>query len=91
MLAKMTWVIRDSIRVSAKHSVDLQTARRLVGPNKIIGVSVNTIEQAKVAIEGGADYLGKIKPFLARLNHLNRHRGSLRHRNQKADISSLRY
>ncbi|ORZ03126.1 Hydroxyethylthiazole kinase family-domain-containing protein [Syncephalastrum racemosum] len=36
----------------------LATARQILGHTKIIGVSVNTIEEARAAIEGGADYLG---------------------------------
>lgn len=33
-------------------------ARRLLGPDAIIGVSANNVEQAVKAIEDGADYLG---------------------------------
>lgn len=33
-------------------------ARRLLGPNKIIGVSASTLEEALLAQEQGADYLG---------------------------------
>lgn len=33
-------------------------ARRLLGPDKILGVSVNTLEEAKKALQEGADYLG---------------------------------
>ncbi|MCL2141274.1 MAG: thiamine phosphate synthase [Methanimicrococcus sp.] len=33
-------------------------ARRLLGPDKILGVSVSTIEEAKIAEADGADYLG---------------------------------
>lgn len=36
----------------------LVVARKLLGPKKIIGVSVKTIGQAKKAVEDGADYLG---------------------------------
>lgn len=36
----------------------LATARQILGHTKIIGVSVNTVEEARAAIEGGADYLG---------------------------------
>ena len=32
--------------------------RRLIGPDKILGVSVQTVEQALKAQEQGADYLG---------------------------------
>ncbi|KAL2156120.1 hypothetical protein VTH82DRAFT_865 [Thermothelomyces myriococcoides] len=38
--------------------MDLSTARKLLGPDKIIGVSVSNVEQALKACEGGADYLG---------------------------------
>lgn len=36
----------------------LPIARRILGDNKIIGVSVSTIEEALLAQEQGADYLG---------------------------------
>lgn len=36
----------------------LSIARKIFGPNKIIGVSVATLEQALAAQAGGADYLG---------------------------------
>lgn len=32
--------------------------RRLIGPDKLLGVSVATLEQAKQAVADGADYLG---------------------------------
>ena len=37
---------------------ELPTARKLLGPDAIIGVTVSTVEQALEACEGGADYLG---------------------------------
>jgi thiamine-phosphate pyrophosphorylase len=36
----------------------LEAARRVVGPNKIIGVSTYSIEHARAAEAGGADYIG---------------------------------
>ncbi|KAI7904437.1 Hydroxyethylthiazole kinase family-domain-containing protein [Cokeromyces recurvatus] len=36
----------------------LKQARAILGPNKIIGVSCNTEEEAAIAIRDGADYLG---------------------------------
>lgn len=36
----------------------LAVARRLLPPTTVIGVSVNNAEQAKRAIEDGADYVG---------------------------------
>ena len=38
--------------------MDAHTARRLIGTNKILGVTAKTIEQARLAQEAGADYLG---------------------------------
>ena len=37
---------------------DLNTARNLLGPEAIIGVTCSSQEQAFAAISGGADYLG---------------------------------
>ncbi|MDR3324373.1 MAG: thiamine phosphate synthase [Spirochaetaceae bacterium] len=36
----------------------LHAARRLCGPNMIIGVSASTVEEARSAEQGGADYIG---------------------------------
>lgn len=36
----------------------LEEARRLMGPNKIIGISTHAIEEAIEAEQGGADYIG---------------------------------
>ncbi|KAF2804024.1 TMP-TENI-domain-containing protein [Mytilinidion resinicola] len=38
--------------------MDVTTARRLLGPNKIIGVTASSIEEADKAVRDGADYLG---------------------------------
>lgn len=38
--------------------MDLSLARRLLGPDAIIGVTVGTVDEALRACEGGADYLG---------------------------------
>lgn len=37
---------------------DIKTVRRTIGDDKILGVSVQTVEQAKEAERAGADYLG---------------------------------
>jgi thiamine-phosphate diphosphorylase/hydroxyethylthiazole kinase len=37
---------------------ELSTARKLLGPDAIIGVTVSTGDEALAACEGGADYLG---------------------------------
>ena len=36
----------------------MATARKLLGPDAIIGVTASTIQEALTACEGGADYLG---------------------------------
>ena len=41
-----------------QEDVSVLTARRALGPDKIIGVSVNTVGEARRAEEDGADYVG---------------------------------
>ena len=41
--------------------MDPETARKLLGPDKIIGVTAKTVEQAKTAERKGADYLDVYK------------------------------
>jgi thiamine-phosphate pyrophosphorylase len=36
----------------------LEAARRIAGPNKLIGISTHNLEQARAAEDGGADYIG---------------------------------
>ncbi|PFG13890.1 thiamine phosphate synthase [Bacillus sp. es.036] len=36
----------------------LETARKIIGPGKIIGISTHRIEEALAAEKGGADYIG---------------------------------
>ena len=38
--------------------MDLTTARKLMGPGAVIGVSCNSIDEAQKAAAGGASYLG---------------------------------
>lgn len=38
--------------------LDLKTARRILGPDAIIGVTANSVEEALTAAKDGADYLG---------------------------------
>lgn len=62
------FVINDNIEVAAKcgadgvhigqTDMDIAFARERLGENKIIGVSVHTVEQAMRACQQGADYLG---------------------------------
>ena len=47
----------DGVHVG-QSDIDAMSVRRLIGENKIIGVSARTVEEAKKAKEYGADYLG---------------------------------
>lgn len=65
---KVPFIINDNVELAKKvdadgvhigqNDMELQKARELLGPDKIIGVTAKTIEQAKKAWEAGADYLG---------------------------------
>lgn len=50
----LLWFLDHTLRATS----DLETARRLLGPDAIIGVTVSSPEEAFRACEGGADYLG---------------------------------
>lgn len=62
------FVINDNVEVAVKCGADgvhvgqsdmqAQDIRCLLGPNKIIGVSAQTVQQAQKAKECGADYIG---------------------------------
>lgn len=41
-----------------QEDMSFSSARKILGKEKIIGISVETVEQALKAVEGGADYLG---------------------------------
>lgn len=47
----------DGVHIG-QEDMDIGTARRILGPHKIIGVSARTTEQAVRAFAQGADYLG---------------------------------
>lgn len=47
----------DGIHVG-QGDMPVEEVRRRVGEQMIIGVSVHTVEQARLAVRGGADYLG---------------------------------
>lgn len=62
------FIINDNVRIALECGADgihvgqrdMQAARvrELMGPDKILGVSAQTVEQAKLAEKNGADYLG---------------------------------
>lgn len=47
----------DGVHVG-QDDLPVAAARKLLGPDKILGVSVRTVEEAIAAEAGGADYLG---------------------------------
>lgn len=65
---QVPFVINDDVEVALKCGADgvhvgqkdmaVISARKILGEDKIIGVSVQTVEQAKLAQSQGADYLG---------------------------------
>jgi thiamine-phosphate pyrophosphorylase len=65
---KIPFVINDNIEVAlaldadgvhvGQSDMNARNVRALIGEDKILGVSVRTVEQALLAIEHGADYLG---------------------------------
>ena len=62
------FIVNDRVEVAKAVDVDgvhlgqedmsFGSARRILGKEKIIGISAETVEQALKAVEGGADYLG---------------------------------
>lgn len=64
----VTFVINDIIDIAmlvdadgvhiGQSDIDAVSARKLLGDNKIIGVSARNLQEAKIAKENGADYLG---------------------------------
>lgn len=47
----------DGVHIGQR-DMELQRARQILGPDKIIGVSASTVEQALTAERNGADYIG---------------------------------
>ncbi|MCG0278758.1 MAG: thiamine phosphate synthase [Thermanaeromonas sp.] len=47
----------DGVHIG-QEDLPVDVARRLLGPGKILGVSVGSVEEAKEAVAQGADYLG---------------------------------
>ncbi|HLQ47287.1 MAG TPA: thiamine phosphate synthase, partial [Planctomycetaceae bacterium] len=47
----------DGVHVG-QDELTVREARRIVGPNRLVGVSTHTIDQARQAVLDGADYLG---------------------------------
>ena len=64
----VTFVINDRVDIAMIADADgvhvgqsdtsVENARKILGPDKIIGATAKTVEQAKIASNQGADYLG---------------------------------
>ena len=64
----VTFVINDRVDIAmiadadgvhvGQRDIDAMSIRKLIGEDKIIGVSARNVEEAKIAKENGADYLG---------------------------------
>lgn len=62
------FVVNDNVEIAVKmnadgvhvgqHDMEAGDVRALIGPDKILGVSAQTVEQALLAEKRGADYLG---------------------------------
>lgn len=65
---KVPFIVNDDVELAQAIDADgihvgqedmlCADVRAFVGPDKVIGVSVHSVEEAKLAITGGADYLG---------------------------------
>lgn len=65
---KVPFVVNDNVDIAVRmdadgvhvgqNDMDAGDVRALIGPDKILGVSAQTVEQAVLAEERGADYLG---------------------------------
>ena len=63
-----TFIINDRVDIAqlvdadgvhvGQSDIDAVSVRKLMGENKIVGVSARSVEEAKIAKEMGADYLG---------------------------------
>ncbi|EGG06030.1 uncharacterized protein MELLADRAFT_63716 [Melampsora larici-populina 98AG31] len=67
-IPKVTFIVNDRIDIALASDADgvhlgqddmpIEEARKWLGPNAVIGISTNTIEEAIDAVERKADYLG---------------------------------
>ena len=65
---EIPYVINDNVEVAmssgadgvhiGQDDMDAEYVRRIIGPDKILGVSAQTVEQAISAEKSGADYIG---------------------------------
>ena len=64
----------DGVHVG-QHELSVQEARQIVGPQRIVGVSTHTLEQAEHAVQVGADYIGVGPVFPSRTKSFDKFAG----------------
>jgi thiamine-phosphate pyrophosphorylase len=80
-----TFVVNDRVDIAiladahgvhlGQEDLPLDAARRLLGPDRIIGVSTHSVEQARAAEAGGADYIGFGAIYSGGLKNVTRAQG----------------
>lgn len=65
----------DGVHVG-QDELPVADARRIVGPNRLVGLSTHSIEQARKATELGADYIGCGPVFAGRTKTFDRYVGT---------------
>lgn len=70
-----------------QEDLPLDTARQIVGPGKIVGVSTHTIEQARAAEQDGADYIGFGAIYTGGLKNVRNAQGLERLREVRAAVN----
>jgi thiamine-phosphate pyrophosphorylase len=80
-----TFIVNDRVDIAiladahgvhlGQEDLPLDAARRLLGPDRIIGVSTHSVEQARAAEAGGADYIGFGAIYSGGLKNVTRAQG----------------
>ncbi len=70
-----------------QQDIPLKAARALLGPDKLIGISTHTVEQAIAAERGGADYIGFGAIYSGGLKNAAHPRGLDRFRGVRAAVT----
>ncbi len=65
----------DGVHVG-QEELSVADARRILGPNKWIGVSTHSLEQAQAAVLDGADYIGVGPVFASQTKSFSEHKGT---------------
>ncbi len=65
----------DGVHVGQKE-LPVSVARKILGPNRLIGLSTHSIEQARAAVSEGADYIGCGPVFAGRTKQFDAYAGT---------------